>query len=64
MYWKNRAVWHTEQLIDGKRVVCIYKESKELLTAFPYSGANFYAKVRKQRDIFDMMLMVLTYDPE
>jgi len=62
-HWKNRAAWRTEQLIDGKRVVCIYTKSKELLIAFPDQLANFYGRVRTQRDITDMMLMVLTYDP-
>jgi hypothetical protein len=63
-HWKNRAAWRTEQVIDGKRVVCIYTKSKELLIAFPDDLANFYAKARTQRDITDMMLMVLTYDPK
>jgi hypothetical protein len=62
--WKNRAAWRTEQVIDGKRVVCIYAKSKELLIAFPDDLANFHAKARTQRDITDMMLMVLTYDPK
>ena len=54
-------VWRTEQVIGGERVVCIYTKSNELLIAFPGELANFYATVRNQRDVADMMLMVLTY---
>jgi hypothetical protein len=59
--WTKRAVWQTEQVVGGKRVVCIYTKSRELLITFPDDLANFHAKVRNQRDITDMMLMVLTY---
>ena len=59
--WTKRAVWQTEQVVGGKRVVCIYTRSRELLIAFPDDLANFHAKVRNQRDITDMMLIVLTY---
>src|SRR5580704_6279294 len=59
--WTKRAVWETEQVVGGKRVVCIYTRSRELLIAFPDDLANFHGKVRNQRDITDMMLMVLTY---
>jgi hypothetical protein len=60
-HWTKRAVWQTEQVVGGKRVVCIYAKSRELLIAFPDDLANFHAKVRNQRDITDMMLIVLTY---
>jgi hypothetical protein len=59
--WTKPAVWQTEQIVGGKRVVCIYTSSKTLLISFPDDLANFYAKVRNQRDTTDMMLMVLTY---
>ena len=60
--WMDHKRWRTEQVINGKRVVCIYTKSKELLVAFPEDLANFYAKIRNPRDLADMMLMVLTYD--
>ena len=62
--WTKRAVWRTEQIVGGRKVVCIYTKSNELLITFPGAMANFYAKVRTQRDVADMMLMVLTYNPD
>ncbi len=59
--WTDHARWRTEQVINGKRVVCIYSRSKQLLVTFPDDSANFYAKIRNPRDWADMMLMVLTY---
>jgi len=61
--WNRRAVWQTEQVLNGKRVVCIFTGSKELLISFPESLANFHAKIRSERDLADMLLMVLTYVP-
>ncbi len=59
--WADHALWRTDQVINGKRVVCIYTKSKQLLVTFPDDLANFYAKIRAPRDLADMMLMVLTY---
>jgi hypothetical protein len=55
------AVWQTEQITGGRKVVCIYTKSKTLLITFPESSANFYAKIHNQRDVAEMMLMILTY---
>jgi hypothetical protein len=62
--WIDHRLWRTEQAINGKRVVCIYTKSKELLVTFPDDLANFHAKIRDPRDLADMMLMVLSYGPE
>jgi hypothetical protein len=59
--WSEHALWRTEQIINGKKAVCIFTKSKELLVAFPDELANFYAEIHSQQDLADMMLMVLTY---
>lgn len=59
--WTKHALWRTEQIINGKKAVCIFTKSKELLIAFPDDLTNFYAEIHSQRDLADMMLMVLTY---
>ena len=62
--WADHALWRTDQVIKGKRVVCIYTKSKEPLVTFPGDLANFHAKIRNPRDLADMMLMLLTYGSE
>lgn len=59
--WTSRAEWKLDQVMNGKRVVCIFTKSHELLIAFPDDLANFTAKIRTKRDLAEMMLMVLTY---
>jgi hypothetical protein len=62
----RQLLWRTEQSVNGKRVICVYTKSNELVITFPPSSswpANFRAKIRSQQDLAEMLLMVLTFDP-
>lgn len=63
---KNRVLWHDEQIVNGERVLLVFTKSKELIISFPISTAraiNFRAKIRSQKELAEMLLMVLTYQP-
>lgn len=62
--WNGNVMWRTEQIVNGEKVVCVFTNSKRLLIAFPRHMANFYGDIHNQRDLADMMLMVLTYKPQ
>ena len=63
---KNMVLWHDEQIVNGERVLLVFTKSKELIISFPISTAraiNFRAKIRSQKELAEMLLMVLTYQP-
>lgn len=59
--WTTKIKWKREQVIGGRRVICVLTKDNRLLIAFPEYMANFYAKVRNEKDVADMLLMILTY---
>lgn len=61
---KSMVLWREEQTVNGERVLLVFTKSKELIVSFPLSTAkaiNFHAKIHNQRDMAEMLLMVLTY---
>jgi hypothetical protein len=61
---KNQVLWRTEQTVNGKAVVCVFTKSQELVVTFPQGVTNFRAKIRNKQDLAEMLLMVLTFEPE
>ena len=60
---KRQVLWREDQMIDGQPVACVYTKSRELIVSYPRRAANFRAKIRNEKDLSEMLLMVLTYDP-
>jgi len=63
---KDELLWRTEQIVNGKHVICAYTKSSELVITLPPSSswpANFRSKIRNQQDLAEMLLMVLTFEP-
>jgi hypothetical protein len=56
--------WFKQQSIGGHLVHCALDKSNTLVVSFPDSSANFMAAVKSQGDVADMLLMILTYQPE
>jgi hypothetical protein len=56
--------WKMEQVINNRQMRCIYTKSHELFVSFPRSPAYFRAKIRNERQLTDMLLMVVTLDTE
>ena len=62
--YPERYVWHREQSIGGRRVHSALDKRNTLIVSFPDTSANFMAEVKSHEDIVDMLLMVLTYEPD
>jgi len=60
---KRQVLWREDQTIGGQPVVCVFTKSRELIVSYSRRSANFRAKIRNQKDLSEMLLMVLTYDP-
>ncbi|HXX20126.1 MAG TPA: hypothetical protein VEJ46_12050 [Candidatus Acidoferrum sp.] len=60
---RSDVVWHEEQVVNGHKVACVYTKTHHLIVSFPELFANFDGGVRDQRDLTEMLLIVLTYDP-
>jgi hypothetical protein len=61
---KSQILWREEQTFNGQRVVCVYTRSKDLIVSFPKLVTNFRAKIRNPNDLTEMLLMVLTFEPQ
>jgi hypothetical protein len=59
--WTNGEIWRKEQRIDGQKVVLVFTKQQRLVITFFESNANFYATIRNEEDMADMLLMVLTF---
>ncbi len=57
---KKNMLWRREQTINGSRFILVYTRERYLYVTLPPS-TNFFARVRNQRDLADMLLMVLTF---
>ncbi len=60
---KEKILWSKDQLIAGHPVKIVLTKDRTLYITFPDSTANFFAKIRSDEDLADMMLMILTYEP-
>lgn len=61
---KGQIAWREEQSETPGHVICIYTKSKDLLITFGGPRpANFRSKIRGQRDLAEVLLMVLTFEP-
>ena len=61
---KSQIAWREEQSRNPGRVICIYTKSQDLLITFVTPmPANFRSKIRSQRDLAEVLLMVLTFEP-
>jgi len=60
---KEQILWHKEQVAHGRQVHVALAKDMTLYVTFPESSANFYAKIKSEADIVDILLMVLTYSP-
>ncbi len=61
---KSQILWREEQTFNGQRVVCVYTRSKHLIVSFPKLITNFRAKIRNPNELTEMLLMVLTFEPQ
>jgi hypothetical protein len=58
---KGKPLWYKQQTVGKQKFdVCLSKERTLYVTADGF--ANFYAKVKTDEDIADVLLMALTYD--
>ena len=62
--WPGRNkeyLWYKEQQFLNNVVRVALRKDNVLLVTFPHSSANFTAKVEKNEDIVDVLLMTLTF---
>ena len=57
---KKQTLWRREQTVNGRKLICVYTKSRDFYATFPPS-TNFFATIRNQEDLADMLLMVLTF---
>lgn len=60
---KSDVVWREEQVVNGAQVICVYTKSHDFIVSFPRLTTNFQGKIRSQRDLAEMLIMVLTFEP-
>ena len=60
---KEQTLWHKEHVSNGRLIHVALAKDNTLYVTFPESSANFYANVKSEEDIVDVLLMVLTYSP-
>ena len=58
---KSDYAWYKEQTINNQTVRIAMSRDRELTVTFVKDSANFWARVRTNEDITDVLLMVLTY---
>jgi hypothetical protein len=63
MAQKDEAVWFKEHVINGQTVQMAFSKSKELTVTFTNGPANFFATVKSEEDLADVLLMLATYSP-
>jgi hypothetical protein len=61
----SQQKWRKQQTINGREVIIVLKNDDHMIVTFAKIGdlapANFFALIRSQDDIADMLLTVLTY---
>jgi hypothetical protein len=64
---KEQVIWRESQTVNGKEIVCIYSKSKEFLIWLRVGPRDFptifRAKIRSQKEMTEMLLMVLSFEP-
>lgn len=59
--WTNGELWRREQLVDGQRVVCVFTRKRRLVVSYPGAHANFYGTANTDKQLTEMLLMLLTF---
>lgn len=59
----DQRLWYKEQASGRRRVQLALTKDRTLYVTFPDDDANFYATLKTEEDLVDMLLMVLTYSP-
>ncbi len=60
---KDEAVWFKVQVLNGQTVHVAFTNDKTLYVTFTNGPANFYATVKTEEDLADVLLMLSTYTP-
>jgi hypothetical protein len=62
---KEEILWREEQIVNGHSFTCVYTKSADLVISHqPLPVANFQAKIHRQQEMAEMLLMVLTFEPK
>ena len=59
--WTKGEMWRREQLVQGQKVVCVFTNKRRLVVSFPGAHANFYGIAKTDKQLAEMLLMVLTF---
>jgi hypothetical protein len=60
--WTDGELWRKKQVVNGREAVFVFTQSQRLVVSFPESHTNFYATIRDQSDMADMLLMLSTFE--
>jgi hypothetical protein len=60
-YTEAPDLWTIDQVVSGRHIVCHFKADQNLDVWIPDLGTQFVAKIRNQRDLAEVLLMVVTY---
>jgi hypothetical protein len=60
---KASVLWYKEQVVNGRSVQLAFTKDRMLFVTFPETSANFSGKAKSDKEVVDMVLMVLTYAP-
>ena len=61
----DQIEWREKQTINGRHLTCVYTKSGELVASFgDLPVTNFSAKIHTQQELAEMLLMVLTFEPQ
>jgi len=60
--WTKGEIWRKTQTINGQESVFVFTKSRQLVVSFPKSYANFYAAIRDESELTDMLLMLATFE--
>lgn len=55
--------WRAEQVLNTQRVICVYTKSNDLIVSIPRLAVNFRGHIQNPHELSEMLLMVLTYEP-
>ena len=61
---KADAAWFKQQVINGQAVQVAFKKDKQLIVTFTNGPANFFATIKSEEDMADVLLMLSTYTPD
>jgi hypothetical protein len=60
--WTEGELWRKKQIVNGQEAVFVFTKARRLVVSFPESHTNFYATIRDQSDMADMLLMLSTLE--